>query len=138
MFGSNREEHDTRLRAFLKRMSDLGLTLNTDKCKFGMNKISYVGYNISDERVPVSDKKVRSIVEVRVPKDVAELRSCLGLVNFVGKFLPDLSTHAEPSYRLIKTPKSQTLKGDKFKWGEEQQAAFIRIKAMMARSKTLA
>lgn len=81
------------------------MTLNARNVSSARTKISYVGYDISDEGASVSDKKVKSIVEARVPKDVAELRSFLGLMNFVGKFLPDLSTHAEPLYRLIKSAK---------------------------------
>ena len=57
IFGSTRQEHDERLQLFLKRMSDLGLTLNAAKCKFGMSSISYVGYDISDKGISVTDKK---------------------------------------------------------------------------------
>ena len=128
-------------------MSDLGLTLNAAKCKFGMSSISYVGYDISDKGISVTDKKVKSIVEARVPRDVTELRSFLGLVNFVGNFIPDLSTHAEPLLKLIRNPSTRkstkksakkVRKAPMFLWGSEQNAAFLKIKSMMANSETLA
>ena len=100
-------------------MSKLGLTLNAEKCIFGCSKITYVGYDISDKGISVSDKKVKAIVQARVPKDVTELRSFLGLVNFVGRFIFNLSTHAEPLLRLVK-------KASKFQWSSEQQAALIK------------
>jgi len=124
IYGSNKQEHDARLRAFFKRMSKLGLTLNAEKFKFGCSKRIYVSYDISDKGISVSDKKVKAIVQARVPKDVTELRSFLGLVNFVGKFIPNLSTHAEPLLRLVK-------KASKFQWSSEQQAAFDKIKSMV-------
>ena len=55
----------------------------------------------------------------------------MGLVNFVGKFIPDLATVSEPIRRLM-------VKGAVFKWGKAQEGAFCRIKQLMSRSETLA
>ena len=131
IFGSSKEEHDERLNKFLQRMTQLGLTLNASKCQFGLDEVSYVGYNISSKGVKICPKKLKSIADARVPRDVSELRSFMGLVNFVGKFVPKLSTHAEPLLRLTK-------KNTPFAWGTEQNAACCNIKALMADSKTLA
>ena len=131
IYGKDQNEHDNRLRAFLKRMQDLGLTLNPAKCQFGLKSISYVGYGVSSEGISVSPDKIDSVTKARVPKDVSELRSFLGLVNFVGKFIPNLPTVAEPLLRLIRHKV-------KFVWGEEQRKAFERIKELMSKCETLA
>jgi hypothetical protein len=131
VYGKNQSEHDDRLSALLERLKTVGLTLNPEKCEFSLECISYVGYEISAEGVSVSKSKVKSIVETRVPKDVTELRSFLGLVNFVGRFVPDLSTVAEPLSKLTRT-------GEKFVWGKSQKLAFESVKKLMSDCKTLA
>ena len=131
VYGRDRREHDARLSALFERLRNVGLTVNPTKCEFSVSKISYVGYEISAEGVSVGENKVKSIVETRIPKDVTELRSFLGLVNFVGRFVPDLSTVSEPLMRL-------TRKGEKFVWGKAQKVAFDRVKKLMSDCKTLA
>ena len=40
--------------------------------------------------------KVKALVNAREPESVFEVRSFLGLVNYSGKFIPDLATLSEP------------------------------------------
>lgn len=73
---------------------------------------------------------MESIRNFREPKTAEEIRSFLGLVNYVGKFIPDLATLTYPLRQL-------TILGQKFLWGREQQLAFAKLKTYMIDSKTL-
>ncbi len=42
--GRNQAEHDETLRIVLKRASDYGVTLNSEKCRFGVREIEFYGY----------------------------------------------------------------------------------------------
>ncbi|XP_056152686.1 pro-epidermal growth factor [Lampris incognitus] len=64
---------------------------------------------------PVEDK-VRAVKEALSPKNVHELRTFLGLVNYYGKFLADLSKVLALLYKLLH-------KDTKWQWGEEQGEA---------------
>ena len=44
--GTTREEHDDRLRQVLQRLSDIGLTLNSEKCTFTQPSVEYLGHVI--------------------------------------------------------------------------------------------
>ena len=131
IWGETKLEHEQRVKQFLERMGSLGLTLNAKKCEFGSSKVSFLGFDISADGVSPSSEKVQSILKAREPRDITELRSFLGLVNFVGRFIPHLSTHAEALLRLTK-------KGVNFKFGQEQKVAFEKIKVLMSQTKTLA
>ena len=131
LHASTVEEHDQRLHALLKRLSDLNLTLNPRKCSFRMRSIKFLGFIVSDQGVSPDPDKVKSIVGFQAPKSASECRSFMGLVNFVGKFVPDLATVSEPIRRLM-------VKDAAFVWGGEQQEAFCRIKELMSKSETLA
>ena len=55
---------------------------------------------------------------------MSQLRSFLGLVNYYGKFLPQLSTILAPLYNLLQQKVC-------WKWGPPQQAAFKEAKAQL-------
>lgn len=74
--------------------------------------------------------KVKAVVEAREPESVSEVRSFLGLVNYSGKFIPNLATLSEPLRRLKK-------KDSVFQWGSEQAEAFQKLKNELARAEVL-
>ena len=41
--GTTREEHDERLRIVLQRLSNLGMTLNSEKCSFAQSSVEFLG-----------------------------------------------------------------------------------------------
>ena len=47
-------------------------------------------------------KKVQGIREMTVPKDKQQLQSFLGMVNYMGTFIPNLSHHTEPLWAMLK------------------------------------
>ena len=69
------------------RLASLGLTLNEDKCKLGLQSLSYLGHTVSDKGVSIDYRKVEAIQNAVEPENISELRGFLGLVNFVGKFV---------------------------------------------------
>ena len=56
------------------------------------NSIEFLGHVISCKGVHPSRAKVEAIRDFPRPENVKQLRSLLGLVNYYGKFVPQLST----------------------------------------------
>lgn len=96
-----------------------------------MSEIRFLGYVVSDQGISPDPKKVDSITSFHRPENLANCRSFLGLVNFVGQFIPNLATKADPIRQL-------THAGVVYKWGEAQQSAFNRIDGIMSKAETLA
>lgn len=94
-------EHLEVLTKVLERLQDRGLRLKRGKCKFLQPSVEYLGYRIDKEGLHPLASKVAAIVEAPTPKDVKELRAFLGLVNYYGKFIRQLSTVARPLNRLL-------------------------------------
>ena len=109
----------------LQRMKDAGLRLKLPKCSFMTDSVEYLGHHISAEGIRPTKEKVRGIVDAPEPHNVSELRSFLGLVNYYGKFLPQLSTLLAPLNELLRKEK-------KWKWGVEQAKAFQAAKTQLA------
>ena len=131
VWGVDHEEHDRRLDKVLKRLVEVGLTLNYDKCKFRKLEIVFVGHIISKDGIRPADDKLEAVRKFRAPRDPTEVKSFKGLVQFLSDYLPDLATVAEPLWRV-------TRKSQKFQFGKEQKEAFQKVKDIVSDAKTLA
>lgn len=123
-------EHLQNLDQVLKRLSEAGLHLKHSKCVFQAPSVTYRGHCISAQGLSPVEEKVRAIKEAPNPKNVAELRLFLGLVNYNGKFLPDLSTVLAPLYQLLH-------KDSSWKWQKAQEEAFQHVKGLLHSSRLL-
>ena len=127
MHGKDQAEHDARLETVIKRLGERGLTLNAAKCKFSMDKLTFVGMVLSPNGISCAADKVKAIASAREPQNASETRSFLGSVNYCGRFIPDLATISE-SLKKAGTP---------FVFGKEQKDAFVELKKRRSNSETL-
>ena len=117
IYGKTREEHNTRLKKTLDRILESGLKLN--KCEFEHTQITYFGHLISEMGISPNPERVKAIKELLAPTNVNELRRVIGMINYLGRFLPDLSTTMKPISDLLKSDVA-------WLWGPSQQKAFQR------------
>ena len=114
-------EHRELLRKVLQRLRDKNITLNREKCQFLKKRLEFAGHIWSAEGVQPDPKKVQAIVDAPAPTNVSEVRSFLGMVNYVSRFIPNMATISEPLRVLTK-------KDTEWKWGQEQESAFQSLK----------
>ena len=96
--GSTVQEHLDNLEEVLRRLQDQGVRLHKDKCVFFASSVEYLGHT---EGLHTAKDKVRAIIEAPEPRNVQELRSFLGLLNYYGKFIPNLATMLHPLNKLL-------------------------------------
>ena len=70
---------------------------------------------------------MKSIIDLKTPTTIKELRSVLGTINFVREFIPNLATIIEPFVALTRKAVAN-LKTLRNHWGPEQDAVFIKVK----------
>ena len=100
--GRSRREHLQNLDKTLERLSKAGLRLRLEKCAFMQKEANYLGHRIDATGLYPDGKKVQAIKAETEPRNVTELRSYLGLLNYYGRFIPDLATKLEPLYKLLR------------------------------------
>lgn len=127
--GKDAEDHLNNLRRLLERLNQRGLRCKLEKCKFAQPQVEYLGHQLSKEGIAKSPK-VDAVLNMCAPTDVSGLRSFLGSVQSYGKFLKNLSTVAEPLYRLTK-------RGVPWKWKTEETRAFKKLKEMLTSDNVL-
>ena len=59
---------------------------------FLLKEVEYLGHKISAQGLKPSMEKVRAIVEAPQSINITQLKSFLGMLNYYGKFLTNLST----------------------------------------------
>ena len=99
--GSTEKEHNDNLDEVLCRLQEHGIGLMHDKCQFFQRSVEYLGHCINAKGVHTTKSKVTAIQEAPAPKNVQELHSFLGLLNYYAKFIPNLASLLHPLYVLL-------------------------------------
>ena len=124
-------EHLESLEEVLKRLTAAGLRAKRHKCKFMAPHVEFLGHLIDEEKgIHPLPEKIRAIQQAPTPTNLTELKSYLGLISYYGKFLPNLSTHLAPLYKLLN-------KKVLWNWTSEQESAFQKSKEMLTSKQLL-
>ena len=121
--GKDVKEHNERLRKVLDKAREINLKMNKAKCKIAVSEVDYVGHKITGEGLKPTEDRVKSIKELKAPKDVTELETILGMMAYVAKFIPNLSD--------INAPLRELKKEKDWKWTRTHQDAFDRVKKIL-------
>ncbi|XP_058457701.1 uncharacterized protein K02A2.6-like [Malaya genurostris] len=122
--GADEADHWRNLQAVLRRIQEFGFTIKAEKCSFGQRRIKYLGHLIDEHGQRPDPAKIETICNMPAPKDVSEVRSFLGALNYYGKFVPSMRTLRYPLDELLKH-------GKKFDWSEECEKAFTTFKQIL-------
>ena len=123
--GYSEKQHDETVDMTLRQCEKAGITLNFDKCKFKVKKLRFLGEFISCEGVQPDPDKVKVIQEWKTPYDVKSLQSFFGMINFVGKFLPNLASRTQALRSLLK-------KNSQWVWDQNQEREFQDMKKALS------
>lgn len=118
-------DHVRDLRNFFERLRKYNLKLNPAKCAFGVPSGKLLGFIVSRRGIELDPSKIKSIRELPPPKTRTEVMSFLGRLNYVSRFIAQLTTTCEPIFKLLK-------KDAAIKWTSECQNAFEKIKEYLA------
>jgi hypothetical protein len=120
IFTKTLDEHRRITRLVLERLRQHHLYLKPEKCEFEKTQIEYLGLIISDGRVEMDPVKVEAVSRWPVPTNKKEVQSFLGFTNFYRRFIRDFSHHGCPLFDLTGSAN--------WRWGDEQQEAFQKLK----------
>ena len=123
------EDHDANLINLLNVAQVEGLVLNSKKLELKCPRVSFFGAEYSADGMHPCPKKIQGITEMTPPIDKQQLSSFIGMVTYMGNFVPHLSHHTEPLWAMLKQEAV-------FAWDEVANASFQKIKDLIAKSAT--
>lgn len=91
VYGADQLEHDLRLKLVLETLDRNCVSLNQEKCIFSVDELNFLRHRLTTTGIMPSLYKLEAIRRFREPATAEEVRSFLGLVNYVGKFIPERS-----------------------------------------------
>jgi ribonuclease HI len=123
MIAKSKDEgnHIPALKKLFERLRKYQLKLNPAKCTFGVKSGKLLGFVVSNNGIEVDPDKVKAIQAMSAPKTEKEVRSFLGRLNYIARFISQLTVTCEPIFRLLR-------KKNPGVWDEDCQEAFDKIK----------
>lgn len=128
--GSTLKEHDDILIKVLERAKMKNVKFNKDKFQYRISEVKYMGHIISKEGIKADPDQVKAIKKMEAPSSKADVRRLLGMLNFLSKFIPNLSKVTAPLRNLLKNDVE-------FSWDCEQELAFKNIKSLLSTTPVL-
>ena len=129
--GKDVEEHDQRLRDVLETARKENIKLKPSKCSLRVSEVKFVGHIITDKGLKPDDSKIEAIRNMPSPTNRKELERFLGMINYLSKFLPNLSSVTAPLRELIK-------KENEWQWLHQHEEAVQHLKRLVTESPVLA
>lgn len=115
------ENHLRHLEIVFKKLKQRNLTIKLRKCCFGKKQVHFLGHWVSDDEIKMDETRIASIRKFPSPRNIKQLRSFLGLVNFDRRFVKDFASKTLKLQHLLK-------KGCKWTWSDQEERAFEEIK----------
>jgi hypothetical protein len=94
--------HLADLRLAFEKMRRYGLKMNPLKCAFGVSASKFLGFIVHEKGVEIDPKKIESIKKVQAPTSKKELQRFLGKVNYLRRFICNLSRKVDAFTPLLR------------------------------------
>jgi hypothetical protein len=119
--------HNDALFKSLDRCLELNMTLNADKCQFGITSakgVTFYGNHISKHGFKPTADKMEAFKNSSNPNNKSELRSLLGMATHLSKRLPEMCQNTPLLNNLLK-------KYEEFNWTEAHTQEVKDLKATL-------
>ena len=119
--GRGIQNHKEKLFKCLDRLNEENLAINLNKCHFAKDKITWLGYEIDKKGIKPIVSKTQAILNLKAPTSHKQLKSFLGSVHHLTKFIPNLAPLCREFRNLLQ-------KDTKYVWTKHHQTKFGNIK----------
>ena len=112
-------EHFQILEQVFERRRKYKLRINPMKCALGVSAGKFLGFLVHYRGISMNPAKATTIAKMKRPTIVRELKSFLGKVSYIKRFVPKLVSVTSDLSKLLK-------KGAEFGWGLNSRKPFRR------------
>ena len=131
IYGTSDDDHDQNLTNFLNRTREHGLKIGLEKIQYKKTSVAFYGSQFTTQGHKPTDKKIQDIQLMPKPKDIKQLQSFLGMINYLNWYSPRLAEITSPLRDLTKD-------NVPFIWGPEHTNAFHAAKQEIAKAPLMA
>jgi hypothetical protein len=131
VFSKTDEEHLSHLKQTFEKCRRYGLSLNPKKSHFAMREGKLLGHIVSKDGIRIDPKRIEAIETINIPRNVKEIQSFLGTINFLRRFIPNFA-------EIVKLITGMLKKDSRVNWMTEAKASFAHIKKVISEAPVLA
>ncbi|XP_070057996.1 uncharacterized mitochondrial protein AtMg00860-like [Nicotiana tomentosiformis] len=117
----------SRGRFNMKRLKEEKLYAKFSKCEFCLGSVAFLGYVVYIKGIQVDPMKIEAVQSWPRQSSATEIQSFLGLAGYYRWFVQGFSSIASPLTKL-------TQKGAPFRWSDECEEIFYRLKTALTTS----
>jgi transposase InsO family protein len=121
VFGKDQATHDANLHQVLDRLKSHNLRLNKAKCHFSKSEVMFYGHIFSADGLRPDQRKVEAIQLATPPRNPSEVKSLLGMAQYLSRYIPGYANITAPLRALTKEDVP-------WQWKKAEQAALDRLK----------
>ncbi|KAL0327107.1 UNVERIFIED_CONTAM: Pro-Pol polyprotein [Sesamum angustifolium] len=125
-----RENHFHDLRKVFERLRRYQLKMNPSKCALGVTSRKFLGFIVRQRVIEIEQAKVDAILRMPKPRNIHELKSLQGKIEYLRRFISNLADRCQLFSRLMK-------KDVPFQWDEAYDKAFKSIKSYLMKPPVL-
>lgn len=104
--GKTNEEHLQNLQTLFCTLQQNGLKCKLNKCEFFKSEITYLGHVMNWKGITPTDTHLEAIKSLPEPKDLKQLQSFMGKINYYVKFIKNAAHISAPLNELRKKVRS--------------------------------
>ena len=119
------KEHDSILRNVFQQARENNIKFNLKKIQYRVPSVTYLGNIVSSKGLQPDPSKIEAILDMPKPDDKESLHTFLGMVNFLGQFIPNLSETTAPLGSLFK-------KDTLWQWNHKHDQAILQIQCTLS------
>lgn len=127
IWSSSLEEHKANVSLVLEALRDAQLFCSMRKSQLFLEEVDFLGHHISRRGIEADVAKTEKILNWPTPRSAKDVRRFLGLVRYIGSFLPALAEHTS-----VLTPLTRKECNTIFpRWTALHQVAFEAVKSLV-------
>lgn len=128
---SSVEQHDRIISEIMNRARQYNVKFNMEKFQFKQKEVQFMGNIISGGGIRAMRKYMDPIIDMPVPGDKSAVSRLLGLIKYIGRFIPNRTQLTVKLRELVRDDIA-------FDWKEEHDAEFRKLKAVISSDPVLA
>ena len=118
-------EHIALVEKILAKLNKENMALKLEKCQFAKNTCEWLGHRITKSGITPMVRKTDPIDKLAAPRTLSQLKSFMGSIHSLHKYLPALAETSAPLRPLLS-------KKNEFVWTTDCQTAFESLKKQVA------
>ena len=111
-----RRDHISDLAETFANLRKANLSLNPEKCVFGVHRGKILGCLVSTKGIEANPDKIASLCNMEEPQSIKDVQKLMGRIAALNRFIPCSADRSLPFFKVLRI-------SQKFEWGDQQREA---------------